>query len=34
MKKQAKFMKITNAGIKESHPHSIRISKEAPNYFV
>jgi IMP dehydrogenase len=34
MKEQARFMKITNAGIKESHPHSIRISKEAPNYFV
>lgn len=34
MKANAKFIKITNAGIKESHPHSIRISKEAPNYFV
>lgn len=34
MKENAKFIKITNAGIKESHPHSIRISKEAPNYFV
>ncbi|MCB0703137.1 MAG: IMP dehydrogenase [Candidatus Kapaibacterium sp.] len=34
MKENARFIKITNAGIKESHPHSIRISKEAPNYFV
>ncbi|TNE34616.1 IMP dehydrogenase [bacterium] len=34
MKENAKFIKITNAGIKESHPHSVRISKEAPNYFV
>lgn len=34
MKERASFIKITNAGIKESHPHSIRISKEAPNYFV
>ncbi len=34
MKDKAKFIKITNASIKESHPHSIRISKEAPNYFV
>jgi IMP dehydrogenase len=30
--KQAKFVKITNAGAKESHPHDISISKEAPNY--
>jgi IMP dehydrogenase len=34
MKEKAKFIKITSASIKESHPHSIRISKEAPNYFV
>lgn len=34
MKEKAKFIKITNAGIKESHPHSVRITKEAPNYFV
>lgn len=34
MKENARFIKITSAGIKESHPHSIRISKEAPNYFV
>lgn len=30
--KQAKFVKITTAGSKESHPHDIQISKEAPNY--
>lgn len=29
---KAKFIKITNAGIKESHPHDITITKEAPNY--
>lgn len=29
---QAKFVKITTAGVKESHPHDIQISKEAPNY--
>jgi IMP dehydrogenase len=29
---QAKFVKITGAGVKESHPHDITISKEAPNY--
>ncbi len=29
---EAKFVKITTAGAKESHPHDISISKEAPNY--
>lgn len=29
---QAKFVKITAAGIKESHPHDIQIMREAPNY--
>jgi IMP dehydrogenase len=29
---KAKFMRITSAGIKESHPHDISILKEAPNY--
>lgn len=29
---EAKFVKITTAGVKESHPHDIQISKEAPNY--
>lgn len=28
----AKFVKITNAALKESHPHDINITKEAPNY--
>ncbi len=30
--KQAKFVKITASGMNESHPHSITITKEAPNY--
>lgn len=30
--KKAQFVKITSAGVKESHPHDISISKEAPNY--
>jgi IMP dehydrogenase len=30
--KKAKFVKITNAGIRESHAHDIEITKEAPNY--
>src|SRR5258705_1735617 len=29
---QASFIKITNAGMKESHAHDIEITKEAPNY--
>jgi len=28
----AKFIKITNSGIKESHPHDVTILREAPNY--
>lgn len=30
--KQAKFVKITSAGIREGHPHNVTITKEAPNY--
>jgi IMP dehydrogenase len=30
--KKASFIKITNAGIRESHAHDIEITKEAPNY--
>ncbi len=30
--KSAKMVKITNAGVMESHPHNITITKEAPNY--
>jgi IMP dehydrogenase len=30
--KKAKFVRVTQAGILESHPHSVSISKEAPNY--
>ena len=28
----AKFIKITPAGVAESHPHDITITREAPNY--
>ena len=28
----AKFVKITHAGVRESHPHDITITKESPNY--
>jgi IMP dehydrogenase len=30
--KTAKFVRITNAGIAESHPHDVAITREAPNY--
>jgi IMP dehydrogenase len=30
--KQAKFVKITSAGVVESHPHDVTITREAPNY--
>jgi IMP dehydrogenase len=29
---KARFVKITNAGMKESHPHDVFITKESPNY--
>ena len=34
LKTTAKFVKITSASLKESHPHDIHITKEAPNYSV
>lgn len=30
--KEAKFVRITNAGVVESHPHDVFITREAPNY--
>ncbi len=32
LKENGKFVKITGNGLKESHPHNISITKEAPNY--
>lgn len=29
---QANFVRITNSGLRESHPHGVTITKEAPNY--
>ena len=34
LKENSKFIKITSAGLTESHPHDISITKEAPNYSV
>jgi IMP dehydrogenase len=33
MKSKTKFVLISTAGLKESHPHDIKITKESPNYF-
>ena len=30
----AQFMRITSAGVKESHPHDVTITREAPNYSI
>lgn len=32
LRERGKFIKITSAGLKESHPHDVIITKEAPNY--
>ncbi|HBE01131.1 MAG TPA: IMP dehydrogenase, partial [Spirochaetia bacterium] len=32
LKKYARFIRITQAGLSESHPHDVSITKEAPNY--
>ncbi len=31
---KARFVRITQAGVLESHPHDVRITREAPNYLV
>jgi IMP dehydrogenase len=32
MQENTRFVRITNAGLRESHPHDVMITKEAPNY--
>ncbi|GIN88884.1 inosine-5'-monophosphate dehydrogenase [Heyndrickxia sporothermodurans] len=32
LREEAQFIKMTGAGLRESHPHDIQITKEAPNY--
>ena len=34
LKQNGKFIRITGAGLKESHPHDVHITKESPNYSV
>jgi IMP dehydrogenase len=31
---QAQFVRITSAGLKESHPHDVAMTVEAPNYYA
>ena len=34
LRKKARFIKVTNAGLRESHVHDVIITKEAPNYSI
>ncbi len=34
MKEKARFVRMTSAGLRESHPHDVVITKEAPNYGI
>lgn len=34
MRKNAQFVKISSAALRESHPHDVTITQESPNYFV
>jgi IMP dehydrogenase len=32
LREKARFVRVTAAGVRESHPHDVVITKEAPNY--
>ena len=34
LKRNGRFVRITGAGLKESHPHDVNITKESPNYSI
>ncbi len=34
MKRKSRFVRMSDAGLRESHPHDIAITKEAPNYHI
>jgi IMP dehydrogenase len=34
LKNKTKFVKISSAGLRESHPHDVVITEEAPNYQI
>jgi IMP dehydrogenase len=33
LQKKGRFVRITSAGLRESHPHDVQVTSEAPNYF-
>lgn len=34
LRKDARFIRMTGAGLRESHPHDVQITKESPNYSI
>jgi len=34
MRRDAKFVRVTGAGMRESHVHDVQMTKEAPNYRI
>lgn len=34
LRKEARFIRMTGAGLRESHPHDVQVTKEAPNYSI
>ncbi len=34
LQREVEFLRITTAGLRESHPHDVTITREAPNYSV
>lgn len=34
LREKTQFIRITGAGLRESHPHNVQITKEAPNYSI
>ncbi len=34
LREKARFVRITNSGLRESHPHSVSITREPPNYWT
>jgi IMP dehydrogenase len=34
LRTRTRFLRVTMAGLKESHPHDITITREAPNYGI
>ncbi|WP_439895811.1 IMP dehydrogenase [Planococcus faecalis] len=34
LREEAQFIRMTGAGLRESHPHDVQITKESPNYSI